>query len=207
MGSKGTQNNTPVAGGLGNLSPKTMVMIVLLAVMGILWGRVLLKGEDGPATASAQDMAALQQVSQANQCAVVQIDAIELPQIPGRNDILSRDMFSTENWTASGFGNGTNDHTSGVKVDASKESVERAHQLKLAQLAKRIMLEAVIHDANGNPSQAFVDGKILSVGSVLTVQEGPDQYELIVDEITSKKVVFSWNKVSVVLEMPEAFEY
>ena len=41
----------------------------------------------------------------------------------------------------------------------------------------------------------------------MTVQEGPDQYELIVDEITKKKVVFSWNKVSVVLEMAEVFEF
>jgi hypothetical protein len=204
---KKTIKNTPVAGGLGNLSPKTMVMIVLLAVMGILWGRVLLKGKSGPATASAQDMAALQQFNQANQHAVVQIDAIALPQIPGRNDVLSRDIFSTENWTAAGFGNSTNDHVSGVQVDALKDSVEHANQLKLAQIAKRLTLEAVIQDADGIPSQAFVDGKILSVGSALTVQEGPDQYELTLDEITYKKVVFSWNKVSVVLEMAEAFEF
>ncbi len=43
----------PVAGGFQKISPKVMAMIVLLAVMGILWGRVLLKGTGGPATAEA----------------------------------------------------------------------------------------------------------------------------------------------------------
>ncbi|MHC4950767.1 MAG: hypothetical protein ACYTEU_07255 [Planctomycetota bacterium] len=48
----------PVTGALQNISPKTMVMIALLAVMGILWGRVLLTGNKGPAAANAQDLVA-----------------------------------------------------------------------------------------------------------------------------------------------------
>ena len=48
-------NKKPVTGGLNNISPKVMTMIVLLVIMGILWGRVLLKGTGGPAAANAQD--------------------------------------------------------------------------------------------------------------------------------------------------------
>ena len=53
----------PVTGGLQNISPKVMAMIVLLAVMGILWGRVLLKGKGGPAATNAQDQAIVQVLS------------------------------------------------------------------------------------------------------------------------------------------------
>ena len=69
------------------------------------------------------------------------------------------------------------------------------------------MLEAVIQDADSKPFQAFVDDKILSVGSTLTVKEGPDQYVLMLEEISEKEVLFSWNEMSVVLKMAETFEF
>ena len=61
----------------------------------------------------------------------------------------------------------------------------------MKKIAQKMMLEGVIRDANDVPYQAFVDGKILSVGSVLTVKEGPDKYELALIEIEEKEVLFT----------------
>ena len=196
----------PVTGTLQNISPKTMVMVVLLAVMGILWGRVLLGGKKGPAAAQAQEMSALQQaVAEQQSGSDMTLKAVTLPEIPGRNDKLSHDLFSADKWTAFGLGDSTVAENSDVTVDTSGNT-EMMQQLKLQRIAERLTLEAVIQDADGNPFQAFVDGKILSVGSILTVKEGPDRYELILEKISEKEVVFTWNDISVVLKMAETFE-
>jgi hypothetical protein len=194
-------------GALQNISPKTMAMIVLLAVMGILWGRVLLSGKEGPAVANAQDAAVIQPMTQTAQSdGALTLKAVALPHVPGRNDTMSHDPFSADRWTAFGLEGSQNNDRSDVRVD-SAEDAEKMHQSRLEKIAQRLTLEAVIQDADGNPFQAFVDDKILSVGSTLTVKEGPDQYELTLEKISEKKVSFTWNKISVVLKMAETFEF
>jgi hypothetical protein len=70
-------------------------------------------------------------------------------------------------------------------------------------MAAKMTLEAIIKAEDGTPYQAFVNGKILTVGSTLTVKEGPDQFVLTVTDIKAKEVEFSWNTVSAVLKMAE----
>ena len=197
----------PVAGGFQKISPKVMAMIVLLAVMGILWGRVLLKGTGGPATAKAQDHPIVQDGVSDSASNGVQIEAVQLPMLPGRNDRVSNNLFSSENWTAFGLNQSQNTANGGVKIGAAGDSAELAHRASLERIAGRLTLEAVICDAQNRPFQAFVDDKILSVGSTLTVQEGPDQYVLMLEEISEKEVSFSWNEMSIVLKMAETFEF
>jgi hypothetical protein len=204
-----TQRNTmmnkkPVTGGLQNISPKAMAMIVLLVVMGILWGRVLLKGTGGPAAANAQDQADI--ISDMTPEAL-EIEAVQLPMLPGRNDRVSNDFFSSNNWTAFELNQNQNAANGGVKVGEAGHSAELTHRARLGRIAGRLTLEAVICDAQNRPFQVFVDDKILSVGSTLTVQEGPDQYVLMLEEISEKEVSFSWNEMSVVLKMAETFEF
>jgi len=194
----------PAAGGLQNISPKVMTMIVLLAVMGILWGRVLLKGNGGPATADAQEQMTSQEVVSGDSSVdVVRIEAVKLPVLPGRNDGISNDVFSSKNWMSFQLGDGQNDGKADVKIDAGGEL---AHRSALERIAGRLTLAAVVCDAKDRPVQAFIDDKILSVGSTLTVKEGPDQYVLTLEEISQNEVVFSWNEISVVLKMAETLE-
>lgn len=196
----------PVAGGLQNINPKMMAMIVLLAVMAVLWGRVLLKGSGGPATASAQEQTDSQDVvSDRLSVEAFQIEPVKLPVLPGRNDRISKDIFSSENWKAFHLDREQSDVV-GVQVNASGDSAEMAHRATLERIAGQLTLEAVVFDSQNRPFQAFVDDKILSVGSTLTVQEGPDQYVLTLKEIKKNEAVFSWNEMSVVLKMAETFE-
>ena len=194
----------PVTGGLQNISPKMMTMFVLLGAMGILWGRVLLKGNNGPASASAQEQVSSQQPVPGS-CSddTVQIDPVELPVLSGRNDRVSNDMFSAANWTAFQLNRNQNDNNVGVTVNAEGDSGELMHRSALERIAGQMTLETVICDAQNRPYQAFVDDKILSVGSTLTVEEGPDQYVLTLKEISQNEIVFSWNEISVVLKMAE----
>ena len=200
-------NKKPVTGGLQNISPKVMAMTVLLVVMAILWGRVLLKGTGGPAAANAQDQEFIQDSISDMASKAVEIEAVELPVLPGRNDRVSNNLFSSENWTAFELNHNQDDSKGGVKVDGTGHATELTHRSRLERIAGRLKLEAVICDAQNRPFQAFVDDKILSVGSTLTVQEGPDQYVLMLEEISQKEVSFSWNEMSVVLKMAETFEF
>jgi hypothetical protein len=200
-------NKKPVTGGLQNISPKMMAMVVLLVVMAILWGRVLLKGTGGPAAANAQDQESIQDTISDMASKAVEIEAVELPMLLGRNDRVSNNLFSSENWTAFELNHNQDDSKGGVKVDGTGHATELTHRSRLERIAGRLKLEAVICDAQNRPFQAFVDDKILSVGSTLTVQEGPDQYVLMLEEINEKEVSFSWNEMSVVLKMAETFEF
>ena len=200
-------NKKPVTGGLQNISPKMMAMVVLLVVMAILWGRVLLKGTGGPAAANAQDQESIQDTISDMASKAVEIKAVELPVLPGRNDRVSNNLFSSENWTAFELNHNQDDSKGGVKVDGTGHATELTHRSRLERIAGRLKLEAVICDAQNRPFQAFVDDKILSVGSTLTVQEGPDQYVLMLEEINEKEVSFSWNEMSVVLKMAETIEF
>ena len=200
-------NKKPVTGGLQNISPKVMAMVVLLVVMAILWGRVLLKGTGGPAAANAQDQEYIQDTISDMASKALEIKAVELPMLPGRNDRVSNNLFSSENWTAFELNHNQDDSKGGVKVDGTGHATELTHRSRLERIAGRLKLEAVICDAQNRPFQAFVEDKILSVGSTLTVQEGPDQYVLMLEEISQKEVSFSWNEMSVVLKMAETFEF
>ena len=198
-------NKKNAAGGLQNISPKVMMMTVLLVVMGILWSRVLLQGAAGPAAANAQDQINTQDAALNTAANSVEILPVRLPVLPGRNDRITNDLFGSKNWTA--FEINSNVSNNGVKIGAQNDSIRLKYQAGLERIADRLKLEAVICNAHNQPFQAFVDGKILSVGSALTVQEGPDQYVLTLEKISKKEVVFSWNEMSVVLKLAETFEF
>ena len=192
-------NKMPVTTGM-NISPKTMAMVVLISAMAILWGRVLLKGSGGPASAKAQEQENAQAITVEKSGTPVQIQAIELPILPGRNDKISNDLFGSDNWTAFDLAGSQNPANGGVEFDTKNNA-------ELQRIAGKLKLEAVICDSENHPYQAFVDSKILSVGSTLTVQEGPDQYVLVLKKISEKEVTFSWNEMSIVLKMAETFEF
>ena len=168
---------------------------------------ILLKGTGGPAAANAQDQEYIQDTISDMASKVLEIKAVELPMLPGRNDRVSNNLFSSENWTAFELNHNQDDSKVGVKVDGTGHATELTHRSRLERIAGRLKLEAVICDSQNRPFQAFVDDKILSVGSTLTVQEGPDQYVLMLEEISKKEVSFSWNEMSVVLKMAETFEF
>ncbi len=202
------QNNpksAPVAVRLQNLSRKTIAATVLVSLMVLLWGRVLLKGKGSPAEAVAQDVSPLQSPIAKSVASSAGIEPVVLDVLNGRHDALTCDMFSTANWKAFSLTKQEN-VSSNAQVLSIEENLEKRHQLNLEKMAKTLKLEAVIHNADGIPYQVFVNDAILTVGSVLTVKEGPDQYELSLKEIKENEALFAWNKFSITLKMTETVE-
>jgi hypothetical protein len=186
--------NGSAAGNLRYPGGKTIAAFVLVSVMAILWGRVLLNGKGGPATASAQDIQPVQQL--AGPAAVsFRIEAVELDQLEGRHDVLSQDVFGNRFWT---------EFETEPKTEAIvPETDEIRLRADLEKIERGIRLEAVIRDADGTPSQVFANDKILAVGSVLTVKEGPVQYEVVLKGLSENEAAFSWNGISITKKMTE----
>ena len=201
------QNNLnafPVAARLQNLSGKTLAATVLVSLMAVLWGRVLLKGKGGPAEAGAQEISQQTQTAQLP-ASPGRIEPVVLEVLKGRHDALTCDMFSAANWKAFSL-TGKEEVPSKAEVSSQTDNLEKRHQLNLEKMAKTLKLEAVIHNADGIPYQVFVNDAILTVGSVLTVKEGPDQYELSLKEIEENEALFVWNNFSITLKMTETVE-
>ncbi|MCE5186322.1 MAG: hypothetical protein LLF76_09380 [Planctomycetaceae bacterium] len=189
---------------LSGISPKTMAAVVLMATMAILWGRVLLRGRSGPATAQAQEAAAVpQQTMETVQTPQMQFEPVELPFVAGRNDRLGADLFSKQRWTAFDFEDAVQGPVE-IAVDAKTE--EKMHLANLDAIAKETVLEAVIRTADGSGMQAFIGGKVLTVGQVLTVKRQMQVYDLLVSEISPREAVLTWNAYSIRLKITESQE-
>lgn len=189
--------------GLANMSPKTMAAAVLMCTMVVLWGRVLLSGRNGPESAQAEESIVLEQAAAKTAPAgEMQFKGVELPFIEGRNDTLAADLFSLEQWTSYDFNrSGT---PAAVQVDDGLE--DSRHRSNLDALSKELLLEAVIRSADGSGMQAFIGGKVLIVGQVLTVSRQAQVYDLTLTEITPQEVTLAWKDYSIKVKITESHE-
>ena len=210
MNEKKTNKVKTASLGLSNLSPKTIAAIALVSLMLMLWMRVLLTGKNGPKAAKAQSQSSQQDsqaVLQSQTTADVEVVPAELTVVTGRNDRLTNNVFSAENWKAFEFHKKVEKTVAPVvqvtPQEDPQEKIRKAHQANLDKISKTLTLEAVIHGADGKPSKVFVDEKILTVGTVLTVQEGPETYELMLTELNEKEALFTWDEFSMVLRITE----
>lgn len=193
---KNNPKNGPAANRMQRPSGKTLAAVALVSIMAILWGRVLLSGKSGPATATAQELN-LQEQAKAPTPASLRIAPIELDRLEGRHDALSGDMFCNDFWKA------FNTEEKPPEAPVLQQTPEEGHRENLEKIVRAFKLEAIIRDADGVPSQVFIDDKILAVGSVLTVKEGPEQYALVLREISDNAVLFDWNDIAVTKKMTE----
>jgi len=179
--------------------PKTVVAVILVAMMALLWAKVLFRNKLGPSNAEAQSETAMQlQAGQGQR--IVHIRPVKLEIVPGRNDRLTRDLFTPADWTAFAWG-GENKID---KVETSQaELTERNQRHRAEQLRSNLALEAVIQDVEGKPAQAFVDGKLLETGSTFKVRREGQDFELVVREIEDNRIVLVWEKHEIELKLPE----
>lgn len=189
--------------GLANMSPKTMAAAVLMCTMVVLWGRVLLSGRNGPESAQAEEAALVEQTP-VNTAGATQFKAVELPFLQGRNDTLAADFFSVQRWTAFDF-NSSGKTANSVQVAA--DGMDEKRQLaNLDTLSKELVLEAVIQSADGSGMQAFIGGKVLKLGQVLTVNRQSHVYDLTVTQIAPQEVILAWRAYSIKLKITESHE-
>lgn len=178
--------------------PKVIVAAVLITVMAFMWIKVLLnhraeKNEAGAAVARAA--AEAQDVGQQKE-QQVKISFLPLPVVPGRNDVLTHDIFTADRWKAFPAGNR-------AKTGTSAEEIDRDDAGYIDKIAETITLEAVI---TGPSPEAFIEDKLVSVGHKLPVRYNDRIYEFTVTEIHEMKVVLKWNDFTVDVKMSQLNE-
>jgi len=178
---------------------KTVMALCLLGLMGIMWARLL--GRKTPQTAGA---ITAQNQSNATMTALrpeMEVSFVDLPKIAGRNDVLTRDIFNAGGWKdfvrdiEGAKLVGVDDPNMGLQ-DGTKEVIKR--------VAEKLRLETILFGEN---RQAYVNGKLLSVGDKVPVKSGAETYECEVTGIGEKAVFLRCGEAKITLRLaPEAKE-
>ena len=177
--------------------PKVIMAVALVSIMGFMWFKVLIGhgAQKNEAAAAALNTAA-QQAAQQQQERRVKISLHPLPVVPGRNDLLTNDIFTAGRWKAflsdSRAANGT-----------FTQKVDRDDADYIDKIAESITLEAVIA---GPSPEAFIQGRLVSGGHKLPVRYNDRIYQFTVTEIHETKVVLKWNDFAVDVKMSQLNE-
>jgi hypothetical protein len=170
---------------------KIVIAAALIGIMAIMWVRVLAKKSESPAgtvplatqTAAAEEMPAK-----------IQITYVELPQIKGRNDMLTRDIFSGSKWE----GLGAEANGAQRPKERIKSGNEKLSDTITEMIGKELKLEAIL---SGKNPQAYVGGMLVSPGGKLTVKHEGEKYEFKAVEMNDNEVVLECKGVQVKLSM------
>jgi len=161
---------------------KGVVALCLIALMGFMWVRVLLRKT--PESAEA----AMGQEEVKPNTSELKISFIELPEVAGRNDALTRDFFAVDDWQSFMSGG----EVSVVSRNGDEEIARR--------VAKKLKLEAI---GLGKNPQAFINDKLLAVGDKLLVADGVDTYECEVVGIEEKTVFIRCGEAEITLKLTQ----
>jgi hypothetical protein len=169
---------------------KAAVALLLIAVMVLMWARLLIKKN----TASAQNSVLAPQTTSAEILRPrMKITYIELPRIKGRNDTLSRDVFASNKWEGAGASpNGI------IKVRQKHKNANEDLKNTIETIGKELKLEAIF---SGTNPQASVGGMLVLPQSKLTVKYEGEQYEFKALAINDNEVVLECKGVQVKLTM------
>jgi len=193
----GDNRTNKLVGRLAAEKKKTVTAVCLIALMVFMWARVLTRKTTETAAAALRqgnvDSDILESDSELN------ISFIELPNVAGRNDVLTRDFFTVNDWRDFIRGR-EGDNEDGTKVNVvSKDGNEDL----VRRIAEKLKLEAIGLD--GNP-QAFINNKLLSVGDNLLIREGVNTYECEVVIIKENDVVIKCGGAEITLKLAKVIE-
>jgi hypothetical protein len=185
-----TANNITekISSQLGADKKKTIAAVGLLLVMVFMWFRML--GNKGPEGAEAALPVAAAEETKAESA----VSYKKLPEVEGRNDVLTRDFFSAKNLTGfAGEGQKTGrdqDVTAGDGV--SKGSMQR--------LAEKLKLEAIMV---GKKPFAFINNNLATVGDEIIVKDGEESYICKVTEIKETCVKVKYKDSEIALKLTQ----
>jgi hypothetical protein len=167
---------------------KTITVLCLIFLMVLMWVRIFTK--KGPEAAQAA-LAANQTEVNRQESPRIKISYIELPEIQGRNDVITRDFFDTNGWR--GF-----IPESKYLADSRQAGID-LNAINLRSLIRAgLRLEAI---ELGENSHAFINGRLLSVGDKIVLRGGNDTYECEVSRIERDIVSISCGKIEVQLNL------
>jgi hypothetical protein len=178
---------------------KIILAVVLIGVMGFLWIRVFLRGKPAAASAKPATSKASQTAAAVKSAPAVRLSYVPLAVVPGRQDRLARDLFSVPDsavfpWQQKAVPQ--------AEQPNAVTPIEDPWDKQIRPFMERIVVDAIGTDPKGT-AQAFIQDRFLSIGDVLSLKQGQQQYELKVKEIHSNSVVLEWQDHAVILRMSE----
>lgn len=167
---------------------KTVMALCLIGVMVFMWARVL----SNKTPTSAEAVVTARQTSRNAQEANSEskISFIELPNVKGRNDTLTRDFFVMDAEGLAGSG-----EVSFVSRDGDKKYVNR--------IAEKLKLQVI---ELGENAQAFINDKLLGVGDKLRISDGVNAYECEVVGIEQNTVFVRCGEEEIALKLRQEME-
>jgi hypothetical protein len=176
---------------------KTVLALSLIIVMVVMWIRLL--SGNKPDAAKGTPPAA-QSDTQGESGPYEKISFVELPKVPGRNDVITKDFFTLSSWQ-SFIKNEEDESLTGIQEvsvftnDGSKEVITR--------VAQNLKLEAIF--LADNP-QAFINNKLLSLGDKLLIKNAGGTYEFEVIGIYEDFVLLRCGKAQITLKLVQAID-
>lgn len=180
---------------LASEKKKSVVALSLIAVMAFMWIRVFAK--KGPVAADAAFLSG--SVDPSSQIETqVKVSFVELPRIPGRNDVISRDFFAADGWRT--FGREVDGNNLGDTQEVDVISTDGSEEV-VARLTERLKLQAI---ESGDYPRAFVNDRLLLVGDRFPVSDGTNMYECEVLSIEENEVSVKCEDAEIVLKLARA---
>lgn len=176
---------------------KVVIAFCLIAVMAFMWVKVLIK----KAPQAAQAAPAAKQVEPNGQMnSQLKVSFIDLPEVAGRNDVITRDFFDVDNWQEF-VGDKEGNRLSGIK-DVNVDSGDGSEQV-IRKVVEKLKLEAIVL---GKKPQIFINGKLLGRGDKLLIGDGAVTYECEVVGIEENAVFMRCGKAQITLKLTKAIE-
>ena len=170
---------------------KSVTALCLIAVMAVMWFRVLTRNTpDGAEAGPEMDQTSTEDVPREE----YRVSFVELPKVAGRNDVIGRDFFASNGWQhfvdRQGRKPGGIEEVSIVPKNGNEEVIRR--------VAQKLKLEATI--VGGIP-RALINGEPRNVGDKIPISDGANTYGFEVIEIRDKAVVIKCREADITLSI------
>ncbi len=173
---------------------KTMLAVCLVLLMAFMWVRVFFRK-----TTAVEGAVVSGQTQEENSSnPVLKVSFIELPEVVGRNDVITRNFFASNGWKSF---NGREKNV--VSIEEVNVVPGDVMEKVIKKVVQKLKLEAIWIGEN---PRAYINDKVHSIGDTLFVSEGADKYECEVVAIEDNTVVIRCGNAEVKLKLTKDIE-
>jgi len=174
---------------------KVILVACLIIMMLFMWIKVFMRKSPNSVDASEMLTQSQDDFIPKNE---LNISLIELPEIKGRHDLITRDFFASEGWMSFISADKKVVILKEVDIDPG-ESNEKV----INRIADNMKLEAFVMGEN---PRAYINDHIVSIGDILLVSDGNENYECEVIMIENNSVVMRCGNSQVKLKLKQINE-
>ena len=194
---KNKNNTSSIINRLLAEKKKVAIALGLVILMTIMWVRVL--GKAGPDLAKASAKVPAVKAEKPKNIDS-EICFIELPIVPSRNDVLTKNVFEVKNWQS--FMTGSNADLN--EINKNKLTSDDLESSKIEMLSKNLRLDAI---ELGSDPKAFISGQLLSVGDEFVLRIGENVFKCRIKEVAENLVVVNYNGTDISLRLTQKVEF